>query len=36
VEVGFTGAASGDDPKFSPNGESISFIRDHGLASLCG
>ena len=31
VEVGFTGAASGDDPKFSPNGESISFIRDHGL-----
>jgi dipeptidyl-peptidase-4 len=31
VEIGFTGAASGDDPKFSPNGESISFIRDHGL-----
>jgi dipeptidyl-peptidase-4 len=32
VEVGFTGAASGDDPKFSPNGEMISFIRDHGLS----
>jgi dipeptidyl-peptidase-4 len=32
VEVGSTGAASGDDPKFSPNGESLSFIRDHGLA----
>ncbi len=31
VEVGFSGMASGDDPKFSPNGESISFIRDHGL-----
>ena len=32
VEVGFSGEASGDDPKFSPNGESISFVRDHGLA----
>jgi dipeptidyl-peptidase-4 len=32
VEVASTGAASGDDPKFSPNGESISFIRNHGLA----
>jgi dipeptidyl-peptidase-4 len=32
VEVGFSGAASGDDPKFSPNGEMISFIRDHGLS----
>ncbi len=32
VEVGSTGAASGDDPKFSPDGESISFISDHGLA----
>ena len=31
VEVGFTGAASGDDPKFSPDGEFLSFIRDHGL-----
>jgi len=34
VEVGFSGVASGDDPKFSPNGEMISFIRDHGLAVL--
>ena len=32
VEVGSTGEASGDDPKFSPDGESISFIREHGLA----
>ena len=32
VEVGSTGAASGDDPKFSPDGNSVSFIRDHGLA----
>jgi dipeptidyl-peptidase-4 len=31
VQVGFTGAASGDDPKFSPDGSSISYIRDHGL-----
>jgi dipeptidyl-peptidase-4 len=34
VEVGFTGTASGDDPKFSPNGEMISFVRDHGLSVL--
>jgi len=32
VEVGSSGAASGDDPRFSPDGESISFIREHGLA----
>lgn len=32
VQIAFTGMASGDDPKFSPNGEEISFIRDHGLA----
>ena len=32
VEIGFTGEGSGDDPKFSPNGEMISFVRDHGLA----
>ena len=32
IEAGFTGAASGDDPKFSPNGEFISFVRDHGLS----
>ena len=34
VEAGFTGAASGDDPKFSPNGEFVSYIRDHGLSVL--
>ena len=34
VEAGFSGAASGDDPKFSPNGEFVSFIRDHGLSVL--
>jgi dipeptidyl-peptidase-4 len=32
VEIGFSGAASGDDPKFSPNGDMISFMRDHGLS----
>jgi len=31
VQIGSTGAASGDDPKFSPDGSAISFIRDHGL-----
>ena len=31
VQVGFTGAASGDDPKFSPDGDMVSFVRDHGL-----
>ncbi len=33
-QVGFTGAASGDDPKFSPDGRQISFIHNHGLAVL--
>ena len=32
VQVGFTDTASGDDPKFSPNGETISFVRNHGLS----
>jgi len=32
VEVGFTDMASGDDPKFSPNGENLSFIRDHNVS----
>jgi dipeptidyl-peptidase-4 len=31
-EVGNAGEASGDDPKFSPDGEQLSFVRDHGLA----
>ena len=32
VDLGVTGEASGDDPQFSPDGASISFIRGHGLA----
>jgi dipeptidyl-peptidase-4 len=31
VKIGYTGAASGDDPKFSPDGAMLSFIRDRGL-----
>ncbi len=34
VEVGFTGETAGDDPKFSPNGEAVSFVRNHSLAIL--
>jgi dipeptidyl-peptidase-4 len=32
AEIGYAGAASGDDPKFSPNGDLVSFVRDHGLS----
>lgn len=32
IDIGSTGAAAGDDPKFSPNGEYVSFVRNHGLA----
>jgi dipeptidyl-peptidase 4 len=31
VQVAYTGADSGDNPKFSPDGTMISYIRDHGL-----
>lgn len=31
TEVGNTGQGSGDDPKFSPNGQYISYLRDHNL-----
>ena len=31
IEIGYTGAASGDDPKFSPDGKSVSFLRDNSL-----
>ena len=31
VQVANTGSGSGDDPKFSPDGKLISFIRDHNL-----
>jgi dipeptidyl-peptidase-4 len=32
VEVASTGMDSGDDPKFSPDGQWLSFILGHGLA----
>ncbi len=31
IQVANTGAGSGDDPKFSPDGTSLSYIRDHNL-----
>ncbi|MHB1794127.1 MAG: alpha/beta fold hydrolase [Acidobacteriaceae bacterium] len=34
AEAAKTGAGSGDDPKFSPSGNSVSFIRDHNLHVL--
>jgi dipeptidyl-peptidase 4 len=34
LQMGYSGQASGDDPKFSPDGQSISFVRDHGLAVI--
>ncbi len=34
LQMGYSGEAAGDDPKFSPDGSSISFIRDHGLAVI--
>ncbi len=30
LNIGASGAASGDDPKFSPDGKLISFINEHG------
>ena len=34
VQIGFTGTASGDDPKFSPDGTCVSFIRDHAISVI--
>ena len=34
VQIGFTGTASGDDPKFSPDGSCVSFIRDHSISVI--
>ena len=34
VEVGFTAAASGDDPQFSPDGKIVSFIRGSSLTII--
>ncbi len=31
IQVANTGAGSGDDPKFSPDGTYLSYIRDHNL-----
>jgi dipeptidyl-peptidase-4 len=32
VQVGFTEASSGDDPKISPSGDAVAFVRNHGLS----
>jgi dipeptidyl-peptidase-4 len=32
IQVAFTDTPSGDDPKFSPNGDTLSFVRNHGLS----
>ncbi len=34
VQIGNTGMASGDDPKFSPSGQYVSFLRNHNLYVL--
>ncbi len=34
VQVAVTGSSFGDDPKFSPDGTMVSFIRNHGLVVL--
>ena len=34
ISIGFSGAGSGDDPKFSPDGKMLSYIKDHGLAVI--
>lgn len=31
IEIAYSGEASGDDPKFSPDGKSLSFVRENGL-----
>ena len=31
VQIASTGAGSGDDPKFSPDGNYLSYLRDHNL-----
>ena len=31
LQVATTGTGSGDDPKFSPNGSYLSYVRDHNL-----
>jgi len=31
IEIGNSGMQSGDDPKFSPNGQYVSYLHDHNL-----
>jgi len=31
IDIASTGAGSGDDPKFSPNGQFVSYVRGHNL-----
>jgi dipeptidyl-peptidase 4 len=31
LQIGTTGEGSGDDPKFSPSGEIVSYVRNHNL-----
>lgn len=33
-KIANSGSGSGDDPKFSPDGKSVSFVRDHNLHVL--
>jgi dipeptidyl-peptidase-4 len=34
LEIANSGQSSADDPKFSPDGEAIAFVKNHGLAVL--
>ena len=34
VQIGDSGRASGDDPKFSPDGNSVSFLQNHNIAVI--
>jgi dipeptidyl-peptidase 4 len=31
IDIASTGSGSGDDPKFAPNGQFVSYVRDHNL-----
>jgi dipeptidyl-peptidase-4 len=31
IDIASTGSGSGDDPKFAPNGQLLSYVRDHNL-----
>ena len=34
ISIGYSGIDSGDDPKFSPDGKILSFIKDQGLSVI--